>query len=430
MNEVEELRLRVAQLEAENAMLKKKLLELEGRLARYENANTPPSQRRYPSKEKSENSGRIGRPPGAEGSTRETPEPTETVEVKRDACPFCKTFLGSPAFFESRIIEEIPEPWPVRVIEYKLAHYNCSCGKHIAAEHPDCPGQGRFGFNVQAEIVISRTEDRLPLRKIQRALSRRYGLNMTAATILEIERRVSVLLLSKYEKLKNRIRKADVVYCDETTFKVNGKEWWLWVFRTQNDVLLVIRKSRSGEVAKEILSNEFDRVVVSDGYSVYSKFEKQQRCWAHLLRELDFAVQNYPRLKPFLEELKSFYHKLKEKTAEFPLNRLKILEESKNWLEVFLNTAKGWKELKKFSKYLENGMPNWLTFVKYEGVEPTNNFAEQSLREHVVMRKIMGTLRNQKGAGIYEVLASMVATWNLQGINPQVALIAAMRGSS
>lgn len=430
MGELEELRFRIIQLEKIILEQQKRIVELERRLARYENANTPPSQRRYPSKEKNENSGRIGRPPGVEGSTRETPEPTEIVEVKRDTCPFCNNSLEKPSFYESKIIEEIPEPQPVRVTEYRLAHYDCSCGKHIIAEHPDCPKQGRFGFNVQAEVVISRTEDRLPLRKIQRALSRRCGLNMTAATVFEIERRVSVSLLSEYEKLKSRIREAGVVYCDETTFKVDGKEWWLWVFRAQNDVLLVIRKSRSGGTVREILGEKFTGIVVSDGYSVYSKFGTQQRCWAHLLRELDFTVEQNPQLKPFLKELKEFYHKLKEKVAEFPLERWKIFEESKKWLEVFLDTAKGWKELKKFSKYLENGMPNWLTFVKHEGVEPTNNFAEQSLREHVVMRKIMGTLRNQKGTGIYEVLASMVATWNLQGVNPQVALVAAMQRGS
>lgn len=446
MNEVEELRLRVVQLEKENAELrklclritqleeenaelKKKLLELENKFLAYENAHTPPSKQRFPPKREGERSGKIGRPPGAEGSTRPTPKPDETVEVKRDFCPSCRKPLGKPNFFESKIVEEIPEPQPVKVTEYKLAHYFCSCGEHVVAEHPECPKQGRFGPNLQAEVVLMRTEERLPLRKIKQVLSRRYGLQITPATVLEIENRVKGALLSQYEKLKAKIRNSDVVYCDETTFRVGGKDWWLWVFRTTTETLLVLRKSRSGEVAREILGNDFDGVVVSDGYSVYCKIGIQQRCWAHLIRELKFAVEKYPHLNCFLEELREFYHDLKKRVAALPppLERREIFQKAEEWLEVFLNTVRGWRELRRFRIYMENGMPHWLTFIEHEEVESTNNLAERALREQIVFRKIIGTLRNEKGAGIYEALASLVATWTTQGANPREMLVAAVK---
>ena len=70
---------------------------------------------------------------------------------------------------------------------------------------------------------------------------------------------------------------------------------------------------------------------------------------------------------------------------------------------------------RKVVTYIENGMPWWLTFVTHKGVEPTNNRAERALRESIVVRKIIGTLRNQKGVGIFERLMSVVATWKLRG---------------
>ena len=434
MNEVEELRLRVAQLEKENLEQKKTILsmqkmieELTKRLTAYENAHTPPSKLRFPPPKGGMTFGRIGRPPGAEGSTRPTPKPDETVEVKRETCPSCHKPLGKPNFFERKIVEEIPEPQPVKVIEYKLAHYICSCGEHVVAEHPDCPKQGRFGSNLQAEVVLSRVKDRLPLRKIQQALSRRYGLTLTPATVLEIEGRVKNALLPEFEKIKERIRNAEIVHCDETTF---GRGWWLWIFRTETDVLVVVRRTRSGEVAREILGENFEGIIVSDGYSVYAKIGTQQRCWAHLIRELKFVAGDDVRFTPFLEDLREFYHNLKGKLENGPpqWKRNRIFLEAKQWLDGFIDTVKGWKELRKFATYHENGMPNWLTFVQHEGVEPTNNPAERALREHVVIRKIIGTLRNEKGAGIYEVLASVVASWELQGIDTRGALVAAVRG--
>jgi transposase len=430
MNEVEELHLRVAQLEKENLQLMKRILQLEQRLAAYENANTPSSKQRFRKQEGGGSSGRIGRPPGAEGSTRPVPEPDETVEVTEQKCPSCNRLLGKPVFFETKVIEEIPEPQPVRVTEYRIAHYNCPCGEHVVAKHPGCPRQGRFGPNLQAEVALLKVKDRLPLRKIQQVLYRRYRLTITPATIFEIEGRVRSALLPEFERLKARIRNARVVYCDETTFRVNGKDWWLWVFRTDSDVLLILRSSRSGEVAEEILGEDFERVIVSDGYSVYSKLGLQQRCWAHLIRELKFIAENDRRFMPFLEDLREFFHKLKEKVGAGPpqWKRNRIFLEAKEWLEGFLDTARSWKELRKFANYLENGMPNWLTFVMHDGVEPTNNAAERALREHVVVRKIIGTLRNRKGAEIYEVLASVLATWEMRRLDARAALVAAVRG--
>ena len=46
---------------------------------------------------------------------------------------------------------------------------------------------------------------------------------------------------------------------------------------------------------------------------------------------------------------------------------------------------------------VEGGLDHWLTFVGEPAVSPTNNAAEHALREPVVLRKIIGTLRNDRG---------------------------------
>ena len=47
-------------------------------------------------------------------------------------------------------------------------------------------------------------------------------------------------------------------------------------------------------------------------------------------------------------------------------------------------------------------------------MEPTNNLSEQVIREHVLMRKIIGTFRSEGGAEYYQYIASVFATWRLQ----------------
>ena len=73
------------------------------------------------------------------------------------------------------------------------------------------------------------------------------------------------------------------------------------------------------------------------------------------------------------------------------------------------------RELEKPITYLRNGLGDWYTCLHYPGMEPTNNLSEQVIREHVLMRKIIGTFRSEKGAEYYQYIASLVATWRLQG---------------
>lgn len=64
-----------------------------------------------------------------------------------------------------------------------------------------------------------------------------------------------------------------------------------------------------------------------------------------------------------------------------------------------------------------NELAGIVTFVIQPGVEPTNNRAERALREHVVLREIIGTLRNSKGTSIRERLMTVLATWSQQGLD-------------
>ncbi len=86
--------------------------------------------------------------------------------------------------------------------------------------------------------------------------------------------------------------------------KVNGEKWWLWIFRTsEDDVLVVIRKSRGGNVVKEILSEDFEGPVIVDGGGAYRWIKIIQRCWAHLLREVDDFKDKSKNGKRLSEEI-------------------------------------------------------------------------------------------------------------------------------
>jgi transposase len=260
------------QLRQEIELLKARIRELEARLAKYENPHTPPSLRRGRNRKREQKEGEMGKPgqkTGHEGVTRPYAKPDRQVEVTADRCPDCGTGLGNPIRMESKIIEEIPEPQPVIVTEYKIAHYRCPrCKKEVAANDANCPIEGRFGNNIIAQTTLLKYEDRLPHRKIQDSLGRLHGLNISPATILDLTRRAADAVQSQYDMILDRIRNAPIVYVDETSIDVQGELHWIWIFTTPFEIFVVIRKSRGMKVLMEVLTRKFSGIIVCPTFRI------------------------------------------------------------------------------------------------------------------------------------------------------------------
>ena len=96
-------------------------------------------------------------------------------------------------------------------------------------------------------------------------------------------------------------------------------------------------------------------------------------------------------------------------------NRLLLINEKKKEIRELVRRIRYNDNFKKFATTIENGIDYWFTCLEYLDVEPTNNYAEQSLRELIVQRKIMGGLRSEKGAETLEIVSTMIATWKKQG---------------
>ena len=396
-----------------------KIEELEKKLAKYENAHTPPSlgggfRRKLIEREQYK---KPGQKEGHEGTTRAMPLPTMSIELIEDKCKHCHHKLSKPFRIESRIIEEIPEPKPIEVTEYKVGHYKCNkCGNiTIAGNLPE----GRFGNNVIAQSTLMKYDNRLPHRRVADTLERQYGLAITPACVLDLTRRASDRLKTDYKEIRKKIRNAKIIYVDETSIDVGGRKFWIWIFVTSKYTFVAIKKSRSKKVLEEILGKNFKGVIVCDGWNAYSEYTtKIQRCWAHLLREAKHLAEKFQSGLNLYEGIKKVYAKVKAVTfKECYENRKKdydkLIVEFKQWVDY----SNCYKELRKFATKIENGLEYFFTRILNPKIEATNNIAERALREHVVIRKIIGTLRNEKGTSIHETIMTMFATWKQQGLN-------------
>jgi cell division septum initiation protein DivIVA len=417
-------------LERENVDLRKEKEELEKELKKYKNSNTPSSSNKHLKKNtqglQAKKNAKRGAPKGHKGVTRKQTIDTHEV-VDADECPNCHNHNLKDKKIINRVVEEVLEPVTPETKHVEIHKKECEdCGLVFVPKHNTTPLQGKFGINIIVMVIFLKFLLRGVLRKTAGFLESSFALKLTPATVNAIIKRASNTAEKEYEDLKQRIRNSETVYVDETSFSVLGKNQWTWVFRTANDILLVIRPSRGSNVLEEILGTEYSGTVICDcwrAYNFLSKTASIQRCWAHLLRKSEKLCE-YVAGKHFHDKLTTLFAEIKQFNTEVhtSVEREQKYEKMTNQLQKLTKYYSKYEQFTSVTKYINFNLNNWFTCVKVAGVEPTNNFAEQAIRETVVVRKIIGAFRSETGKQNYETLASLIATWQLSGLDLKTQL--------
>lgn len=409
----------VVDLVLENEKLKRKL-------RKYENPHTPPSKeerKTHISNFVSLTGLPVGKKTGYCGATREKKAPTYFVACFDNVCKVCHKH-NKLKETKTKIYEEVPDPQPLKIVEAKWGHYECSCGNIWESIPQEVPNKGLFGKNLQSEVTLLRFDDRLPLRKVVNALERRYETTFSSKAIYDITKRVADKITPEYEEIKRKIRRTTNLNIDETKIKVQGKTYWLWVFRSNKNVFFMIHEKRNRSVLDEILGYFYRGVIICDGLSAYEEYTKYlQRCWAHILRETKELAEKFDDAKPLHNWMKDLFENVKSVNLKWSIpKREKLYKKCFAEMEKLIQIYSSYGHLAEVVTTIKNGLDFWFTRILHPQIEPTNNRGEQSLREIVVIKKIIGTLRNEDGANILSKLMTLISTWRLNGINPFYAL--------
>lgn len=413
LQDKEELIDRILELEKENERLKRELLK-------YKNPNTPPSAHPHlkPNTQGSKAGGKRGAPKGHTGSTRPWKNPNETRPITAKECPGCHSQDIEIMGKQHQQVEEMPPDIQPIIVNVQRDICKCkTCNLAFVARDGRTPVQGRFGISLMVLVIFLKFLVRGVLRKTATFLDAGFALRLAPASVQAIVARAAEAAKTEYDQLKQRIREARIVYADETSFSVLGKNWWVWVFRSETDLLLVIRNSRGNNVLEEILGKAFTGIVVCDCWRAYDFLSNAQiqRCWAHLLRKSKELVETVAG-RHFHEKIKALFEDIKQfnSTEHTQEQRTRKYEQMTTNLQKILKYYSKYAECEGVIKYIDFHIESWFTCIKIAGVEPTNNYAEQAIRETVIVRKIIGAFRSESGTQVYETLASLLTTWQIQ----------------
>jgi regulator of replication initiation timing/transposase-like protein len=440
-------------LRKENAALRKENVLLKRRVAELTRAsNNHPAPTKPPPFVKPAVPDRMRKKPGRrrghQAALRPRPKKVDihreiSLPVDRDhklCCPECRTAL-SDVKHHRRLVEDIIPAKVVTTCFHTHSGYCPCCRKRIESRAPDQPPaadlpHAQLGLEALATAAVMRVCYRLPLRQISQLFADLPGLKLCPGAISKQIVRLGHWLSGQYDRLQLVLRAAGVVHADETGWRVNGQNGYLWTLTNKNHTLYHVDPSRSGKVIAELLGEAFGGTLVSDFYAVYDQFDcRQQKCLTHLLRDLREAVQQRPELSghTFFTRCKSLLQQMlrlkkrrsKPSAAHFD-RQVKSLETQLGHLSrQTWNDADADRLAQRLRKYKDR----LTTFLHDRHVDGTNNAAERALRPAVVMRKITGGSRSPASAHAWAVLASVMRTAQQQGRHVLETIKTLLRGA-
>ncbi|MBI5114726.1 MAG: IS66 family transposase [Rhodovulum sp.] len=427
----------VTALQATNAALQARVTELEERLRTSSRNSSKPPSSDPPSVDRSRPSqgGGSGRKRGAQkghpGKARSLlpPEQVDRVVERRPAqeCDCGGRVVVDETPAERRQVCDIPEVKPF-VIEFHLLGGVCErCGRRHRATLPEGTPEGMLGPRAMAAVGVLSGKYRLSKRNVEEILRDLFGLDLCLGTVSNAEATVSDALSEPVEEARSHVREQPVVHMDETSHKVAGRKAWLWVAATTLVSVFAIRFSRGADVAKEMLGELFRGRLVTDRWAGYNWFDvaRRQLCWAHLLRDFTKIAERAGRAAAIgaalLEQARMMFelwHGLRDAAlsrAAFRLAMLPIRERIESLLQEGVDCGHA-KTSRTCSNLLTLRGALW-TFVDVEGVEPTNNFGERTIRPGVLWRKTSFGTQSERGSRFVERMLTVTATCRQQGRN-------------
>jgi len=379
--------------------------------------------------------GQLGHP----GHTRTVipvEEVDEVVVLKPAQCTHCQAPLSGddPKPWRHQVFE-IPPIKPV-VTEYQWHQLVCAgCGEVTRAPWPEGVPSGTYGPRVQATVALCTGAYRLSKRTTQQVMDEVFGVPMSVGTISPLEQATTAAVAAPVEEARTYVHEQAVAHLDETSWRQGTKRAWLWVAVTSLVTVFVVRLSRGGQVARELLGEHFSGILVTDRYSAYNWYPVRWRqlCWAHLLR--DFAAMRDrggcsaeigDALLVQAHQMFTWWHRVREGTLQrstFRSYMTPLRCEVERLLEAgsrcgVPKTAGTCRDILKRRQAL------W-TFVQVAGVEPTNNTAERSIRPGVLWRKGSFGTQSAEGSRFVESMLTVVTTLKQQHRNVLEYLTAA-----
>ena len=414
----------IAKLTAEVEALKEELNKNSSNSGKPPSTDTP-KEREVRQKRKRRSQRKRGAQKGHKGHHRQL-LPPEQVDHILDCYPENCGCGEEPPPDSVKVVRhqvfEIPPITP-EVTEYRLHSVTDSNGKTHQAKLPEGVSESPFGPRLVALICLLTGLYRLSKRQTAHLMESILGVAISIGAICRCEKRMSGVLAKPADELLEHAREQSVKHSDATSWRESGLRRQLWTIATTLVTVFAVTLNGTMETVKKLLGAP-KGILVSDRARVFLFWPAKCRqvCWAHLIRMFVKFTERPGASTRIGEELLActdllfqLWHRVQDgnlKRSTFRQYSYGIRKDVRKLLEEgerckHKKTAGSCKELLKLFDSM------W-TFTRVEGVEPTNNHAEQEIRHLVMWRRTSFGTQSESGSFYIARMASVVATLRKQ----------------
>ena len=373
------------------------------------------------------------------------------VDVESTVCPCCAGILH-------RIGEDVSErldvvPAQVRVMVIRRPKYACRSCEDVVVQAPAPARLIEGGLPTDAtvaQVLVSKYADHLPLYRQAQILARQ-GVTLDRSTLADWVGRAAFLLRPVHERLLSVLKRSAKLFADETTAPVldpgrgRTKTGQLWAYARDDrpcggtdppGVAYVYAPDRKAERPIAHLAG-FRGVLQVDGYGGYKVLADRGEvrlafCWSHVRRRFYELAQAGPApiASEALARIATLYkvegeirgRSPEERRAARQARSRPLIEAFEIWLREKLSLVSQKSKLAEAIRYALSRWAGLDLFLDDGRVEIDSNVVERSIRPLALTRKNALFAGSDGGAQHWAVVASLIETCKLIGVEPQAYL--------
>jgi predicted RecB family nuclease len=342
------------------------------------------------------------------------------------SCPTCNSKLVYRHGRRSKIVVDL------KFMRYGIKRW-ISC--HAAQQYrcPSCkstfyPSDRRwsakkYGRSLIAYVIYQTIDLRLPQSRVAAAMNQLFGLRISRQTMTNFKTDMAQTYQRTYDDILKRLCKGRVLHVDETSVSVMGKNSYVWVLTSMEEVAYFHTPTREGSTIQTML-NSFSGVLVSDFYAAYDSIKcAQQKCLIHFIRDLNDELLKRPydeALKRLVRDFAGLVKPMVETVDRFGLKKRFLRKHRISVDRFYKGLADGFGASEAASKLVDRLQKNrntMFTFLDFDGVPWNNNNAEHAVKAFALLRRVIEGHTTEKGLHDFLVLLSLCETCKCKDVN-------------
>ena len=372
------------------------------------------------------------------------------VDVEDKTCPCCGGALHVIGESREEMLDLVPAPLRVRVL--RRPRYGCrACEEAVVqAPAPERPISGGMATEaLLAQVLVAKYADHLPLYR-QAQIFARQGIALDRSTLGDWVGRACWWLEPLWHLLRRHVLSSTRIFADDTPLPVldpgrgrtkTGRLWGYaiddrpWGGGTPPAVVYRYAEDRKGEHPAAHLAG-FAGILQVDGYSGFKSLLANRPpgairlafCWAHCRRrfyEIHQATGS-PLAGEVLRRIGELYaieaevrgRPAEERRATRQERSRPIVDALHAWLTAQLGRVSGKSAVAEVIRSALRHWPGLVLFLEDGRLELDTNTIERALRPIALGRKNALFAGSDGGAHHWAIVASLVASARLNGVEP------------